>query len=387
MVATQTKTVQFNQGLSSGATRFVYEEGDEGWRPTFTELPLISFKNINGTLEERQALAKEVGAAFRDVGFLYAKDCPGITPELVKDTFDAILEFYEQPVEEKLKLSWDNSPAVVGYEGFKEARNIVDTTADIRESFIICDDMLDSEQNYPGTPPPGTLPLNQWPEKFPKIRTQLYKYWNQTFPLARSLLSIVLMALEIDEKEFEEAFKWPMWSMRCQHYLPRPVDEDTCATPPHDDYSIFTILNQQPGSDPCLEVLNLNGKWISAPALPEADFVINCGNYLERISNGRFVSTIHRVMNHTGRRRCSLPLFFSPNPDTVIGPHPSLVGPEGSKYDKMDVGLNYAARMFQSRRLHPSSVWLRENKVPAEEMYYKYIRYGVPKDESKEETK
>ncbi|KAI5477763.1 hypothetical protein MNV49_005952 [Pseudohyphozyma bogoriensis] len=383
VTTTQPKFVQFNQGFSQLGGRQVFEEGEEGWRPTFTSLPVISFKNINGTLEERQALAKEVGAAFRDVGFLYAKDCPGVTPELVEETFEVIRQFFKIPQEQKQAVSWDHSTACVGYEGFREARDLIGdkTQDDMRESYIVCDDMLDKEQNYPGVPPAGTLQLNQWPAEFPQIRTQMYKYFNQICPLARSLIKILAMALNLPEDVFDEYLDWPIWSLRSHHYLPRPPTEDIPGFGAHDDYSFFTLLAQEPGSGPALQVLNLNGKWISAPPIPEATFVINCGNFLERMTNGEFVSTIHRVSNHTGQERYSLPFFFSPNPDRTIAPLAPLV-PEGEepKYGSLDVGQNYAQRMFQTRRYHPSSVLLKKKGIPAHEYVYDYLRYGV-KDE------
>lgn len=45
--------------------RPIREEGEPGWVPTFEEIPVISFKRINGSLEERKELAEVVGKACR----------------------------------------------------------------------------------------------------------------------------------------------------------------------------------------------------------------------------------------------------------------------------------------------------------------------------------
>jgi isopenicillin N synthase-like dioxygenase len=66
-----------------------------------------------------------------------------------------------------------------------------------------------------------------------------------------------------------------------------------------------------------LEVLNKNGKYI--PAKPVyGTFVVNVGDFLERISNDIFISTVHRVRNLTGLERYSIPFFFSFNVDVEI---------------------------------------------------------------------
>jgi isopenicillin N synthase-like dioxygenase len=64
-------------------------------------------------------------------------------------------------------------------------------------------------------------------------------------------------------------------------------------------------------------VLNLNGFYI--PAKPVyGTFVVNVGDFLQRISNDTFVSTVHRVRNTSGRECYSIPFFFSFNMDAEI---------------------------------------------------------------------
>lgn len=72
--------------------------------PTFTSIPVISFRNINSSsLEERKALAVQVGKAFREVGFLYAKD-HGIEDELQARVLGVMKEFFALSLEEKMKV-------------------------------------------------------------------------------------------------------------------------------------------------------------------------------------------------------------------------------------------------------------------------------------------
>lgn len=64
MVQAPTRYISY---MSAGKEirRPIREEGDEGWVPTFEEIPVISFEKIGGSEEERRELAEVVGRACR----------------------------------------------------------------------------------------------------------------------------------------------------------------------------------------------------------------------------------------------------------------------------------------------------------------------------------
>ena len=78
----------------------------------------------------------------------------------------------------------------------------------------------------------------------------------------------------------------------------------------HTDLQCFTLLWQdQVGG---LQVLNHEGQWIKANPIP-GTFVVNIGDFLMRMSNDRFKSTVHRVYNRSTVDRLSMPFFFGFN--------------------------------------------------------------------------
>ncbi|KAM5586716.1 hypothetical protein ABKV19_005566 [Rosa sericea] len=83
---------------------------------------------------------------------------------------------------------------------------------------------------------------------------------------------------------------------------------------------------------------NESGSTIEIPPIPGA-LVINIGDTLQILSNGRYKSDEHRVRTTSAQSRVSVPIFTIPNPTEIIGPLPEVVARDGvARYRDMVFG-------------------------------------------------
>ena len=99
-----------------------------------------------------------------------------------------------------------------------------------------------------------------------------------------------------------------------------PTSPGSWSVGEHTDYGLLTLLKQDDVGG--LQVRHGNG-WLEVPDVP-GSLVCNVGDMLERLSNGRYLSALHRVRNLTQRNRLSMALFFDPSFDARLTPIPGV---------------------------------------------------------------
>ncbi len=185
----------------------------------------------------------------------------------------------------------------------------------------------------------GLQPTDRWPA-LPGFADTARRFQREALALAADLLAGLAVALELDPSFFAARMRAPQCVLRLMHYLPAPVGQPTAG--PHTDYGAITLLATDGVAG--LEVRLADGSWAPVSA-PPGSLVINLGDMLARWTNGRYASTVHRVVGQP-QHRWSIPFFVNPDPDTVVECLPSCVDADHPcRYAPITAGAFLAGRI------------------------------------------
>ncbi len=307
---------------------FLLDESLRGERLALEEIPVIDFGPfLTGDLAAREAVARQIGAACRNIGFFYLAN-HGVAPALLARTFAESKRFFDQPLEAKLAIDIEKSPCHRGY--FKLGGENLDPAkqteaGDLKEGIKIGRDLgPDNPLVEAGLPLHGA---NLWPDNLPGWQGAMQSYFDALVVLGRQIMHAFALSLDLDECYFDRDLTDPMTTLGPLHYPPQEgaITEKRIGAGAHTDFGCLTILAQDAKGG--LQVRNAAGVWIDAPPIPDT-FVINIGDMMARWTNDLFASTLHRVVNVSGDERYSLPFFFDPNYQAKVEALPSCVGPD-----------------------------------------------------------
>ena len=163
----------------------------------------------------------------------------------------------------------------------------------------------------------ATIEENRWPSVEFKELMQLF--FAECLERAFLLQRILAEALNLDEDFFVKFHSGQNISLRLLHYPACSSDKiqnSQLGAGAHTDYGLTTFLFQD--SVGGLEICDQHGNWQDVE--PDKSVVlINSGDLLERWTNGKYRSTLHRVKPMTrGRDRFSIAFFVDPDSDTEI---------------------------------------------------------------------
>lgn len=96
----------------------------------------------------------------------------------------------------------------------------------------------------------------------------------------------------------------------------------------HTDINLFTLLEAK---EPGLQ-LKYKGKWIPVTIDDPNLIVVNVGDMLEHLTNGLYVSGLHKVVCRRNKRRQSMVFFYHPRRDSSILPLKNCGEPNLEKY-------------------------------------------------------
>ncbi|KAI8525035.1 hypothetical protein RHMOL_Rhmol13G0197100 [Rhododendron molle] len=305
--------------------------------------PVIDMEKLNG--EERATTMDMIKDACENWGFFELMN-HGISVELMDTVERLTKEHYKKCMEGRFK-------EMVASKGLEAVQSEIDD--------------LDWESTFHLRHLPVSN-MSEIPDLEEDYRKAMKEFAAKLEKLAEQLLDLLCENLGIEKGYLKKAFygsKGPTFGTKVSSYPPCPRPELIKGLRAHTDAGGLILLFQ----DDKVSGLQLlkDGEWVDVPPLKHS-IVINIGDQLEVITNGKYKSVMHRVIAQPDGNRMSLASFYNPGSDAVIYPSPALVEKEEKKqvypkfvfedYMKLYAGLKFQAKepRFEAMKAVESTV-------------------------------
>lgn len=307
----------------------------------------------------KSAVAGAVCQACEEIGFLVIRG-HGIPQATIDRVVERGLAFFDQPAVVKARWHPAGEAKQRGYHGMAtrglSATLGKDAPKDLRESLFL-GPLDDHAAAYAHIPQARTAYApNLIPDQPPGTDAALTGIYRAFERLAADLMRIFAVALEMPEQHFAPLIDRHFSILSAHHYpaLSAAPLPGQLRTGEHTDYGALTILATTEAKGG-LEARRADGTWLPVQPGP-GELVVNLGDMMQRWTNDRWVSTLHRVavpgtLGDAMSRRMSVGYFMHPNYDAQIACIPTCLSPGfAPKYPPISAGGHIHAKIEASHR-------------------------------------
>jgi len=319
-------------------------------------VPLIDLQHQFDNPAAEAEIVKQIGDACENSGF-FAVRGHGISENIIEHCWQVSHDFFALTEEEKQKVKMPFAGYPYGFAAM-EAETLSlsrgeKAPPDLKENFSAGPNV---------TPPVGisadealfVFSENQWPQDPADFQLAWETCYEAMSLFSGRLMKLFALALKLPQNYFDEFLQQPISALRANHYpalhkAPLPGQLRAGA---HSDYGSLTLLFQQEALSG-LEILNRQKEWV--PVTPcKPDIIVNLGDLMERWTNGRWLSTLHRVNIPESKiaqnqARMSLAFFQQPDWDASIECLPTCLDPDGTaKYPLLTSGKHLMERFHST---------------------------------------
>lgn len=289
---------------------------------------------LSGDPKRKQKFVDEIGKAYEEIGFVSLKN-HFLDDKLVDDLYKEVKDFFALPLETKRKYEIEGLGGQRGYVSFGKEHAKGKKEGDLKEFWHFGQEP-DADANLIDEYPENIIVEEN--ENFNKVGMTAYRQLEKTGIYVLRALALYLC---LDENYFDHWASNGNSILRAIHYPPITEEpKGAVRAGAHGDINLITLL--MGASTGGLQVLRKDGVWIDA--IPQEDeLVINVGDMLERHTNNKLRSTIHRVVNppreEWDKPRYSIPFFMHPRSDMKLDCLPQCIDENHPKaYDDITAG-------------------------------------------------
>ena len=304
----------------------------------YEEIPSLDLNDFTkGSEEQRAGFVKQLGEAYNNIGFVAVKN-HYLTNELSRNLYSSIEKFFALPEGIKQRYEIPELAGQRGYIGKGKEHAKGRSTGDLKEFFHIGQEVTDGDSIK------DQYPDNVWVDEVPELKEIGLDVYRRLERTGMEMLRAIALYLELDEHYFDDKVKNGNSILRPIHYFPiknpEEIPDDAVRAAEHGDINLITLL--MGASADGLQVLRRDGEWIPITALPD-QLVINVGDMLERLTNKKLKSTIHRVINPPKElmktSRFSVPFFMHPRSEMDLSCLPNCIDDQNDKqFDDITAG-------------------------------------------------
>lgn len=279
-----------------------------------TQLPLLDFSHFTcGSSEQKVKFCHDLVDSFAKYGFVQLEN-HDISPETLKSTFELSREFFDLPLEKKMKAahpprpnphrgySYISQESIAGVSGFEKGRFEKSPVVDVKvgEKLRMLYKCLYRQESFDQGASTDTLFPNVWPEAhdLPAFRPKMEDYFVLCHNMMLSILRALAMGCSLPENHFAPLHTAQEHELRILHYPETPLSElrrkDRMRIAEHTDFGTLTLLFQDNIGGLEIEDQKNEGKFFPVHCAQPV-LLVNVGDSLQRWTNDVLKSACHRV--------------------------------------------------------------------------------------------
>jgi isopenicillin N synthase-like dioxygenase len=311
---------------------------------SMTNIPSVNLSDfLSDDPKRKQKFVNEIGSAYEEIGFV-ALNHHFLDEKLAEELYSQVKAFFELSEETKKSYEREDLGGQRGYVSFGKEHAKGKKEGDLKEFWHFGQEPAQDAnltEDYP-----DNIKIEELPQ-FNEVGMQAYKMLEKT---GIYVLRALALYIGLDEFYFDHWASNGNSILRPIHYPPIKTEpKGAVRAGAHGDINLITLL--MGASAGGLQVKRKDGEWIDA--IPKQDeLVINVGDMLERHTNNKLKSTIHRVTNPPKKEwdkpRYSIPFFLHPRSEMPLDCLEECISEDNPKqYEDITAGEFLTQRLIE----------------------------------------